>query len=587
MAKITVTEKDLSWYYRQRQRGNLVVYTPGLASFGPAVPTYVTEDTFGRIFGGPIDVKGDYSYYIAESLLKSGVDVLFHRILPDGAEKAVCAMTGYIVTTVDSTNQTPGSDPITITINGTNYQFTAGEVATVNIPASSEDTQTEIETQLQALVTAETIESFTTSADTGEILAKYSGEFGNTLYLTAKAPTVQEDGSALRYFYVYAGASQSTSVLVEQLIVEFKNPMSQYYYENVDSNYIEFVIDGEFDDSWFTSMTKSGFSGGKNYGDAVDPVESVIATLKDADFLNDLKDPYGYYYDVLINGALYNDTQSDMLAVDKNFANVAQANGMAVYLIGGSSDMDSGTFMTYCGDFNSSFTSAIGPWTFAQFVSNGYYAWLPGYYAFLVAWGNSIASGNPVWYAPAGTQRARVGTVVKKLKYPVGSTVLDQWQNQDFVTSNEGGYKLNPIMNVKQYGYCIYGNSTLLKGKPDGSTSMLQSLGTRVLVNQIKAKAFEVALGLQFDQLSDNLFMAFKVQLGAYMDQLKYQGGLYDYQIILDRNSVTFADLNQRTVPVKIKISPNPAAEVFDIVCEVYPSGITFTDEFDEFSVNA
>ena len=66
------------------------------------------------------------------------------------------------------------------------------------------------------------------------------------------------------------------------------------------------------------------------------------------------------------------------------------------------------------------------------------------------------------------------------------------------------------------------------------------------------------------------------------MDQLRYQGALYDYEIVLDSTSVTRTDLNEKTVPVLIRISPNPAAENFDITLEISQAGVTFSDETDE-----
>lgn len=654
MAKISVTEKDLSWFYRQRQRGNLVVYSPGLSTFGPGYdlktetndgPVYVTKDTFKSIFGDAIAIKNEYSFYIVESLLRSGIDVYFHRIIASDAAKASSTAGKYEVTiknkktpvyrvtvtipsgeqnivigdytfhagqtetidfpvdmkeTVDTALSDLGegytvvkedvSNDLVITINGTEYVF----------PSNTAETGTTIDFDIAdkaAVDTALTSAGVGTDSDyektarevTMALSAKYKGSFGNNISVLVKAPSAD---SATRYIYVYAKGA-----LVESLIVNFDDPLSKYYYENVESNYISFEFDGEFE----AEMLPEGNYTFSNGGDGTQPKDDAITTMADANALSggiysELSDPYGFSFDIIINGDLSVESTEESTQdpygedginykVDMNLSELAKKTGTAIYLISGGKSQSAEEFRTYCGHFGvdgNSWTAGIGPWAYAELVSNGVSAWLPGYYPFLVAWGNSISKGNPVWYAPAGVQRARLGSTVRKLMYPVGSAILDAWQNQDYVTSNVGGYKVNPLMNVKQYGYCVYGNSTLLHSKADGSTSMLQSLGTRVLVNQIKIKAFEVALGLQFDQLTDNLFMSFKVQMGAYMDQLKYQGGLYDYEILIDRESVTFADLNQRRVPVKIRISPNPAAEIFDILCEVYPAGVDFTDEFDE-----
>ena len=61
-----------------------------------------------------------------------------------------------------------------------------------------------------------------------------------------------------------------------------------------------------------------------------------------------------------------------------------------------------------------------------------------------------------------------------------------------------------------------------------------------------------------------------------FMSQLKYNNALYDYEIVADTSTLTLDDLNSRTVPVIIRISPTPAAENFDITLEISQAGVTF-----------
>lgn len=60
---------------------------------------------------------------------------------------------------------------------------------------------------------------------------------------------------------------------------------------------------------------------------------------------------------------------------------------------------------------------------------------------------------------------------------------------------------------------------------------------------------------------------------------------MYDYEIVLTHGTLTSADLNEKTLPVTIRISPNPAAENFDIVLEISQAGTSFSDETDETEV--
>lgn len=120
MPKIQVIEKDLSWYYRQREKGPLTVYVPGLSTFGSSEPTLVGKDDFAQNFGGPLGVQKDNSYTTAASYLKSGIDVVFHRIIPAGAAKAQTLNT-Y---SVEITNNT--DEAISFEVNDSVYNAPAG-----------------------------------------------------------------------------------------------------------------------------------------------------------------------------------------------------------------------------------------------------------------------------------------------------------------------------------------------------------------------------------------------------------------------------------------------------------------------------
>jgi phage tail sheath protein FI len=195
----------------------------------------------------------------------------------------------------------------------------------------------------------------------------------------------------------------------------------------------------------------------------------------------------------------------------------------------------------------------------------------------LKTWANSLAEGNPVWAVPAGVSRGQVPSVTGT-KYNVGQAVLAEWQSDydEFNANVLENYKVNPIMKLRQYGYVINGNATLLKTQ-NGARSLTDQLSVRVIANLIKSQAYDYALGLQFGQMSDDLFAKFKTLLDTYLGQLVYQGALYDYKITMNTSMIS-TSLNTRTIPVLIQISPVPAVENFDITLEISRAGVVFTD---------
>lgn len=514
MPKISVTEKDLSWYFRQRGEGAATVYVPGIATFGPEEPVLCDSSNFANVFGtSEVGIKGDLTYNIAASYIKVGFGVLFHRFVPTGAKEA---------------QGTLGSDSDSITFK-----------------------------------------------------AKYKGTFGNKIKLATR--TLGSKGTASVFVYV-------DGVLLETLSVNFVNPASPDYYTFVESDYITFEVTGDASKVTIgeaASPDEITLSGGLDYTpEGEDSVIGEICTaIKTPGALEDLKDPYQYDFDVITSAGLpqYTENTESIDVVDKALFDLATARGTAIYLVDGKSDWDDVNMYTYCGLFDSSFAAGYGPWGYAQLTNTGSTMLLPGSYALITSWAQSCSDGNPVWMAPAGVKRSTLGSFYKSTSYLVGKKTLDMWQNHEYVVP--GQYSVNPIMKAKQYGYVIYGNSTLLKTRNDGATSMLQQFSVRVLANLIKTHAFDVSLSLQFDQMTSDLFTQFKTLMSVLMDQLQYQGALYDYEIVLANGTLTSADLNERTVPVIIRISPNPAAENFDITLEITQAGVSFSDETDETEI--
>lgn len=525
MPRINVTERDLSWYYRQRTTTTATVYLPGLATFGPSDPTLCDSSNFSNLYGTTaVGIAGDFSYGIAASFVKAGFNVLFHRIIPEGAKAATMELG-------DDTNK------ITIT-------------------------------------------------------AKHPGSFGNKLELTFRSMTASPTSGQASIF-IHIG-----SVLVEKLFCNFTDPLSSNYYTAVNSDYIDIEVVGDATKIEFSTAiggSTAALTGGLDYTEgktALELRQEVWSQLTKDGFLTNLEDPYQYDIDVIVNGgfALYDDglptygeggdsewAFTEIDKVDKALHTLAVNRGTSIYLVDGKPEWSDDVFYQYCGLFDSSYVAAFGPWGQAQLLSTGVVNNLPGSYAMVVAWAQSVADGIPLWMAPAGVKRSQLGSFYKDTAYYVGRSTLDMWQNHNY--SQPGQYGVNPIMKAKQYGYVIYGNNTLLQTKYDGMTSVLQSFSTRVLCNLIKIQAFDTALQLQFDQLTGDLFTQFKTILSVYLDQLTYQGALYDYEIVLRDGALTSANLNEKTLPVLIRVSPYVTAEIFDITLEITQSGVTFNEE--------
>lgn len=562
MPKITVNETDLSWYYRQKTSGLLTVFMPGLAEFGPInKPTLVNADNFYSTFGTTPISSADISYRQAESFINSGVDVIFWRLYLPGLKVASVSPVFEEHVPLDTEKETE--------INPNLKYYT-----------KNDDTFVEVKNpDFESLSSYYVNQLFT-------IEAKYPGEFGNRLSVKVI------HGSNNNYrIIVYKG-----SAVLESLFVNFVDEDSSSYYKTVikTSKYINVDTHVNVNDINVSTLQDAALNltNGQNCTKEDDPIEKATEQVAtSADIFEELTDKLSYQFNLIVDGG-FNDasatseSQTNISSVDANMLALAKTRGDCIYLVDGKKTWDAEGFHSYISlpteeaegpnteTFNTSYAAAFGPWCSARYTSTGVTRILPGSYALIIGWAQSIAKGTPMYLAPAGVKRALLN-FVSDTEYEVNKSVLDLWQNQDITTSNTP--KINPIIFLKQYGYTIYGNSTLLKPLDDGSTSMLQSFSVRVLANMIKTQAFNVALSLQFDQASDSLFAQFKTLMTVFMDQLQYNGALYDYRIIAD--SATLDDLNSKTVPIKIQISPNAPADNFDITLEISQAGVSFGED--------
>lgn len=634
MPKIQVNEKDMSWYYRSRDPGALTVLMPVVSTWGPYEPTLVDALNFESVYGSePVD-SADLSYPMAASFVRNGISVLGVRVNIGGAQASYDPNPEDPETHVRPDVTIP---PIQFVANytGTWANGLKVETSALNVRYRSPDSPGGTS---KVAKTVSELDDYRPGSDSNPARVLYTGEDSGVYkqnHIVNVFNTVAYDEDLGEASVVSASITVNVSKdgrIVESNTFEFIDQNSSNYYQQVNTNdtvYVDVLpIPGDpaanppvpmpmtvvETVAAATGSIEGTLSGGTNSGEeaSVDYSTYDRAQISQnlpqilADTVADLRDPIIYDFDIIVDGGYNTQTlteddpttptdeatfATDATDVDKMWISVAKNKGTAVYLVDGSAEMGASDFYSYCGgagftsntvgdylyDNAASYCAAYGPWCNAQLMSTGVLRVLPGSYVLLTAWARAISNGAPAYLAPAGVKRTSLGEIVQSTVYPVGSAVIDSWQNHEW-TNMTATYKVNPIARLKQYGYCVYGNSTLLKSV-SSRTSMLQSLSTRIVSNMIKKRALDITLKLQFDQIDDDIFAEFRAMMTEFMDELKYGGALYDYSIVADYANMTYDNLNQRTIPVKILISPNPAVENFIIDLEIYPAGVTFGDD--------
>lgn len=227
---------------------------------------------------------------------------------------------------------------------------------------------------------------------------------------------------------------------------------------------------------------------------------------------------------------------------------------------------------------STSYAAVYAPWIYMRLPDRSE-KWMPPSFVFMYTLAKSVSSGNNLWVPPAGVTRASVPEAIKA-EYEIGGTTLEKWQETN-------PQSINPIMQLRQYGYVIYGQRTLYS-QIEGSTdyrSALQELGVRIVVNEIKRAAFNISLALTFDQNTIRTWNEFRGRLDPILAQMKADRGIIDYQIIMDETVISTEDIDQNRIRGVIRVSVTRALEDFDITFELEPSAVTFSDDGDQFII--
>ncbi len=539
MPRININEIDSSRYVNPAESAPMTVLVPGTASFGPVftsdnpeVFTFVGDDdlinfynTFGVNPAKYVDtnkvlrtLSGDLSFEYVTNLLHSGATVQFYRL-------------------------------------------NSGKAATGG-----------------------------TSANNALISAKYSGRFGNMLVVDVQSVKLTSSTTSKTdvIISVYRNTFEASDILVPANNVDLIKKLprlistrvstdenSQYYIDSVDLKYVDITVEN------LTALVGTGNAtynlfGGLDYasdGQAIDEETSfnaVVESLK-ASYAN-FSDQYLFNFDIVSAGGITPE-KDELEKINEEITKLCETRKDCFAPLDTPMDAAYTEVLTYASTQESSYTAIYAPW--CSFVSSttGRTVTMPPSFIFMKALllGMESQVDAELWYVPAGVQRTSAPFIVAPT-YQIGSTILDEFQN-----NNE--YRVNPIMRLRNYGYCIYGNATCKQSITGVPHSALESLNVRLIANAVKKHIFEVCSGLSFDYNNSQLWLSFYSQMDEKLLYMKRHYGLYDYKIIMDASTVTTEAMNERRVPGKVLISPTLAGEFFDIDFEIVPSGVTFTTE--------
>lgn len=411
-------------------------------------------------------------------------------------------------------------------------------------------------------VQVKTVENKATNANYITLQAKYQGSYAaDCLKITSAVTT--KDGVDYTYLTALFTVNNKTDIESSTISLD-KNDANYYklienpYFDIIEVNIDRALIDNnlirvkEVEEQEFTysSDTDEEFN-----------IETFYSSL--SDMLDVIKDRAEYTIKFITTGGypvFWNRT--DQSLVNKLMSTAAD-RGDAIALID-PIDIEPSKLYTYVKErMSESIVSDLGedirkygamftPWAKYSMQTADETESFPGSFAYLKCLALSTKT-NADWLAVSGVTRGLVPNLLE-LNQKVTGSIADQLQQTT-------GISINPIMNIKPYGYCIWGNRTLYNNL-DGLTAS-SFLNIKVLTSNIKKVLYTAAKKLTFELNSDILWLNFKAAIEPTLDQMKSGSGISDYKI------TKVATTKKATIEAKIRIYPIEAVEDWDITVEL------------------
>ena len=319
-------------------------------------------------------------------------------------------------------------------------------------------------------------------------------------------------------------------------------------------------------------------------GSPVTTIAAAISALAGGTTQMAISDKFLYKVDFLTDGGLCENINeetistlaSDYEKVYKNLQGVAAARGDCLVIPG-----------LYDGLAMANATGVLKSLIDAKYITapygpsfdikiQGEYHRMDGAFIFLVTLANSIKSTN-IWYPPAGVSRMIVADGVRNPDYEISGATLSEWQKDEYTKDT---HPVNPIMNIPNYGYTIFGQRTMVVSKDPGTdqVSAFKNINTAIVANVIRRAIFDIGIGLTFEQNETTTWTLFKTRLGDKLEAIRDDRGITDYRIIMDDTTTTAADLAANTLRGKVYISVVSVVENILIDFYIEPQSVTFTE---------
>jgi hypothetical protein len=164
------------------------------------------------------------------------------------------------------------------------------------------------------------------------------------------------------------------------------------------------------------------------------------------------------------------------------------------------------------------------------------------------------------WFAPAGFNRAALDFVTN-VEVRLSSADRDRLYDS----------RINPIATFPRQGFVIFGQKTL-----QIKSSALDRVNVRRLLLEVKRIVTDIALKLEFEQNTPDVWNKFVSQASLQLGLIQAQQGIEAFQVIMNETNNTQADKDLNKLNGRIVVVPTRVIEFIAVDFVITNSGISF-----------
>lgn len=617
MAQIVINEISQNYSYSVGTASYATVAMPITACWGPA---YVDPESVGKTqeelletttwqkfpatqsglesfvatYRGPASnyrIAGDYSYYMAMTLIAAGYDVLVCRVCP-GTHAS-----GKFTVSEDNALHVTAKYPGTF---GNNLQIVLQKVVNTNywniityvVDTSGVRTAVEnltfvfdiehstdsilyideLESNFLTLTIEGTVKDDSTFAETNIRLG--SGEEAVSGSDTA---AVEELADAFTHAKTYATARYEAAGYAEAETTKYISALSTYAESATDKTRANTIMYNE----WVYTAAyavydllkdKLSYNPNRVISPGWDDQNILVFNSAFAENLTEISPLHIKLLDVAYNSRCatgYIDVPKclprayvwDTDATNEN-QNLGYAQRLARYLPNNADlDINTGLYSSHC-----AFFAPWGQYTYAgtSKVNDA----SPSFLALMIQ--RAMILNQSIQYEWALPTNRRHNLNIGKMAYTVPKKLLDQWQSLE-------GVGVNAITAIPDLGTSIWGNSTLFE-VPPATYQALANLSTRLLVNAVEDLAYRCGLSITFQYNNEEAYSSFYAGMVPLLDTMKNVGAVEDYRIQMSADIDANSRINANSVIGKIfLVVPGVINDIYiDLIA--LPSGTDLDD---------